>query len=144
MTTPEISREEAALITAAIATYLAKPPPQPERRAEPAPLLLEGIEKRMTQMESEYKAYVQGLLDERFSRLEKRLESLERILLALRARVERSDLKEGVESGAPIQPRMVGGLGEKGLVRPASTTGSVWSLLGRYALGEKPERRRRM
>lgn len=142
MTTPEISREEAALITAAIATYLAKPPPQPERRAEPAPLL-QGIEKRMTHMESEYKAYVQGLLDERFSHLEKRLESLERILLALRARVERSDLKEGVESGASIQPRMVGGLGEKGLVRPASTTGSVWSLLGRYTLGERPERRRR-
>jgi len=111
----EISREEAAVISAALLAYLGKPP------AAITPTIVgvskEDVEKIVKDFYVKFKEELLGEIENRFKKIEDRLNNIERRISVLRAKIE------GAVEEAKIKKEEI------------ITTKSLWSFPSRCKVG---------
>ncbi|MEM1537720.1 MAG: hypothetical protein QXK12_00065 [Candidatus Nezhaarchaeales archaeon] len=129
--TTQVTKEEAAVVFAALTTYLAKPAKPPLLRDE----LIEAVKPLLEEYEKRVRSELLGEVKVLIEALTRRIDLLERRMTALTRPVEtRKPEAEAVPVGPPWSLPL---RGLKGYVKRTVKTASLWGLAGRMELMER-------
>jgi exonuclease VII small subunit len=133
----QVTKTEAAVVSAAIFAYLSKPEAAPTAESPTKPPA--ETSRMPDDFSKEFRSELAKQLNEAVLRLERRLDSLERAVNVIRAKVEMLE-KAGLTVERPLKPAgsvwSLAGRAEfakrKDTLTWASGSSSLWSLSGRY------------
>lgn len=137
-----VTKEEAAVILAALTAYLTKPPPTPPKPLLSRKDLEEAVKPILDEYEDRIRSEVLAEVKDFFEGLRRRIDKLERRVLILAKRGE--GRKPGVEAAKAVRVRSPWSLAGRheawtrlALTQRAAKTASLWSLAGRMEIMEK-------